>query len=51
MVSPTEGWIVAGGMTTDFKAVDTIVYLEYIGFVEMNKQESESKKIPVPWLD
>ena len=29
-------WIVTGGMTTDYKALDTQLMIESLGFVEMN---------------
>ena len=34
-----------GGMTTDFKALDTQLKIEEVGFVEMNINESEFKNI------
>ena len=33
-------WMVTGGMTTDFKALDTQLMIESLGFVEMNFNES-----------
>ena len=33
-------WMVSGGMTTDFKALDTQLMIESLGFVEMNFNES-----------
>ena len=40
-LSPKDGWIVTGGMTTDFKALDSQLMIESLGFVEMNFNESE----------
>ena len=38
-------WAIAGGMTTDFKPIDTMDIEVYDHFSEVKQKESESKKL------
>ena len=47
MVAPVAGhrWLIAGGMTTDSKPIDTMDVEVYNHFTEIKQKESELKKI------